>query len=133
MSIISKIISESLITFNSNSNILSISSINVDKFAVILDLNNDEDICDFINIVDVFENKLNNASVVTASGSIYSFNKTISGNISCNYVGDDELGGKDSISTVTCIDTFSECDKEKVLVNLDAIKNITGISTYYYE
>lgn len=133
MSIISKIISESLITFNSNSNILSISSINVDNFAVILDLNNDEDICDFINIVDVFENKLNSVSIITSTGSIYSFNKTISGNISCNYVGDDELGGEDSISTVTCIDTFSESDKEKVLVNLDAIKNITGISTYYYE
>lgn len=133
MSIISKIISESLITFNSNSNILSISSINVDNFAVILDLNNDEDICDFVNIIDVFENKLNSASIVSSAGSIYSFNKTISGNISCNYVGDDELGGEDSISTVTCIDTFSESDKEKVLSAFDSIRIITGISTYYYE
>lgn len=133
MSIISKIISESLITFNSNSNILSISSINVDKFAVILDLNNDEDICDFINIIDVFEDKLNSASIVTSTGSIYSFNKNIAGRVSCNYVGDDGLGGEDSISTVTCIDTFSERDKEKVLANLDTVKNMTGISTYYYE
>lgn len=132
MSIISKIISESLITFNSNSNILSISSINVDKFSVILDLNNDEDICDFVNIVDVFNDKLNSASIVTATGSIYSFNKNISGRITCNYVGDDCYGAEDSISTVTCIDTFSESDTEKVLANLYTIKNITGINTYYY-